>query len=160
MERYVVLYDADCGFCRWSLDKILRWGRGRELRAVAIQSEEGDRLLADMSEDERLASWHIVTPDGRRFSGGSAAGPLARLLPLAPHRCSGRDLPSHDRPCLRVGGAEPRLARSTGRLASLRARLWSTPTTQLTNLTPAPLPPNPSTRRIRLMLWPRRRKAR
>jgi predicted DCC family thiol-disulfide oxidoreductase YuxK len=82
MERHVVLYDADCGFCRWSLDKILRWGRGRELRAVAIQSEEGDRLLADMSEDERLASWHFVTPDGRCFSGGSAAGPLARLLPL------------------------------------------------------------------------------
>jgi predicted DCC family thiol-disulfide oxidoreductase YuxK len=82
MERYVVLYDADCGFCRWSLDKILQWDRGRQVRAVAIQSEEGDRLLADMSEDERLASWHFVTPDGRRFSGGSAAGPLARLLPL------------------------------------------------------------------------------
>ena len=82
MERHVVLYDADCDFCRWSLDKILQWDRGRQVRAVAIQSEEGDRLLADMSEDERLASWHFVTPDGRRFSGGSGAGPLARLLPL------------------------------------------------------------------------------
>ena len=82
MERHVVLYDADCGFCRWSLDKILRWDRGRELRAVEIQSEEGDRLLADMSEDERLASWHFVTPDERRLSGGSAVGPLARLLPF------------------------------------------------------------------------------
>jgi predicted DCC family thiol-disulfide oxidoreductase YuxK len=82
MERHVVLYDADCGLCRWSLDKILQWDRGRQVRAVAIQSEEGDRLLADISEDERLASWHFVTPDGRRFSGGSAAGPLARLLPF------------------------------------------------------------------------------
>jgi hypothetical protein len=36
---------------------------GRQVRAVAIQSEEGDRLLADMSEDERLASWHFVTPE-------------------------------------------------------------------------------------------------
>src|SRR4029453_12146010 len=82
MERHVVLNDADCGFCRWSLDKILHWDRGRQVRAVAIQSEEGDGLLADMSEDERLASWHLVAPDGRRLSGGSAAGPLARLLPL------------------------------------------------------------------------------
>ena len=82
MERHVVLYDADCGFCRWSLDKILQWDRGRELRAVAIQSAEGDGLLTDLSEDERLASWHFVTPDGRRFSGGSGAGPLARLLPF------------------------------------------------------------------------------
>ena len=77
-----MLYDADCGFCRWSLDKILQWDRRRRVRAVAIQTVEGDRLLADMSEDERLASSHLVTPDGRRFSGGSAAGPLARLLPL------------------------------------------------------------------------------
>jgi predicted DCC family thiol-disulfide oxidoreductase YuxK len=83
MERHVVLYDADCGFCRWSLDKILHWDRGRQVRAVAIQGEEGDRLLAGMSEDERLASSHFVTPDGRLFSGGSAAGPLARLLSLS-----------------------------------------------------------------------------
>ena len=57
MERHVVLYDADCGFCRWSLDKILRWDRCRQLRAVAIQSEEGDRLLAGMSEDEWWATY-------------------------------------------------------------------------------------------------------
>jgi hypothetical protein len=60
-----------------------------------------------------------------------------------PPRCSGRDLPPHDRPRLPVGGEEPRLARSTGRLARLRSRPWSTLTTQLTNLTPAPLPPPP-----------------
>jgi hypothetical protein len=49
-----------------------------------------------------------------------------------PPRCSGRDLPPHDRPRLPVGGEEPRLARSTGRLARLRSRPWSTLTTQLT----------------------------
>ena len=41
-----VLYDEDCGFCRWSLDKILLWDRRHALRPVAIQSEEGARLLA------------------------------------------------------------------------------------------------------------------
>lgn len=81
MERHVVLYDSDCGFCRWSLDRVLRWDRDGRLRAAPIQSEEGDRFLADLSEEDRLASWHLVTPDGGRYSGGAAAGPLARLLP-------------------------------------------------------------------------------
>jgi predicted DCC family thiol-disulfide oxidoreductase YuxK len=81
MERHLVLYDEDCGFCRWSLDRLLRWDRHGRLRATPIQSEEGDRLLADLSEEDRLASWHLVTPGGRRYSGGAAAGPMARLLP-------------------------------------------------------------------------------
>lgn len=81
MERYVVLYDSDCGFCRWSLARLLRWDRDGRLRAAAIQGEEGDRLLADLSEEDRLASWHLIAPDGRRYSGGAAAGPMARLLP-------------------------------------------------------------------------------
>ena len=81
MDRHVVLYDETCGFCRWSLDRLLRWDRHRRLRAVPIQSEEGDRLLADLADADRLASWHLITPDGRRYSGGAAAAPMARLLP-------------------------------------------------------------------------------
>ncbi len=76
-----VLYDADCGFCKWSLDKLLAWDRARRLRPVAIQSTEGERLLAPMPEAERLASWHLVLPSGEVRSGGAAAAPLARLLP-------------------------------------------------------------------------------
>jgi predicted DCC family thiol-disulfide oxidoreductase YuxK len=81
MERHVVIYDEDCGFCRWALDRLLRWDRRENLRAAPIQSEEGDELLADLTEQERLASWHLITPNGRRYSGGAAAGPMARLLP-------------------------------------------------------------------------------
>ena len=81
MERHVVLYDEDCGFCRWSLDRLLRWDRRGSLRAAPIQSEEGARLLADLDEHDRLASWHLVTSDGRRYAGGAAAAPMARLLP-------------------------------------------------------------------------------
>jgi predicted DCC family thiol-disulfide oxidoreductase YuxK len=81
MERHLVLYDEDCGFCRWSVARLLRWDRRGRLRAAPIQGEEGDRLLADLSERDRLGSWHLVTPDGRRYSGGAATGPVARLLP-------------------------------------------------------------------------------
>jgi predicted DCC family thiol-disulfide oxidoreductase YuxK len=78
--QLAVLYDRDCGFCRWALDKILAWDRRRRLRPVAIQSEEGERLLAAIPVDRRLASWHLVT-DGELRSGGEAAPPLFAVLP-------------------------------------------------------------------------------
>ena len=80
-DHSVVLYDQDCGFCKWSLDKILAWDRSKRLRAVPIQSEEGERLLAGMDSEERLDSWHFVGNEGKVYSGGAAAEPLARILP-------------------------------------------------------------------------------
>ena len=82
MERQrAVLYDDDCGFCKWSLDKILAWDRHRRLRPLAIQSDEGQALLAGVPESERLDSWHLVLPSGEVRSAGAAAAPLAELLP-------------------------------------------------------------------------------
>jgi predicted DCC family thiol-disulfide oxidoreductase YuxK len=81
MEPAVVLYDSDCGFCRWSLAKLLAWdGRG-SLRPVAIQSREAESLLAGMDEAERMASWHLVSAEGDVWSAGAALEPLLRLLP-------------------------------------------------------------------------------
>ncbi|HKJ35816.1 MAG TPA: DCC1-like thiol-disulfide oxidoreductase family protein [Solirubrobacterales bacterium] len=77
----VVLYDSDCGFCKWSLNKILAWDRDRRLRPVAIQSEEGQRLLAPVPAERRLDSWHLALPGGRVESAGAGAPPLARRLP-------------------------------------------------------------------------------
>jgi predicted DCC family thiol-disulfide oxidoreductase YuxK len=78
---HTVLYDDDCGFCKWSLDKILAWDRRDRLRAVAIQSPEGQELLASVPPDERLDSWHLVEPGGTVRSAGAGAAPLARVLP-------------------------------------------------------------------------------
>lgn len=78
--RADVLFDSDCGFCRWSLAKLLAWDRRGRLRPVAIQSDEGGRLLTGMSEEQRMASWHLVL-GGRRYSAGDALPPLLRLLP-------------------------------------------------------------------------------
>ncbi len=76
-----VLYDEDCGFCKWSLDKILVWDRSRKLRPVPIQSEEGQRLLAGVPEERRLDSWHLVEAVGSVRSAGAAAPPLLDLMP-------------------------------------------------------------------------------
>jgi predicted DCC family thiol-disulfide oxidoreductase YuxK len=79
--RYRILYDSDCGFCRWSLAWILRWDRRRRLKPVALQQPVAVELLPGMDADERMASWHLVAPDGAVNSGGLAAAPMLRLLP-------------------------------------------------------------------------------
>jgi predicted DCC family thiol-disulfide oxidoreductase YuxK len=81
MKRAVLLYDSDCGFCRWSVDKILSWDRRNRLRPLALQDPEADSLLGGMDAEAKMGSWHLVAADGRVYSGGAAAGPLFRLLP-------------------------------------------------------------------------------
>ena len=76
-----ILYDEDCGFCRWSLNKILAWDRRRRLRPVAIQSAEGQELLEEVPDARRLESWHLVLPSGEVRSAGAAAAPLMEQLP-------------------------------------------------------------------------------
>ena len=80
--QLTVLYDEDCGFCKWSLNRLLAWDRHRRLRPLAIQSEEGQELLRDVPEAERLDSWHLVLPGGEVHSAGAAAAPLMDVLPL------------------------------------------------------------------------------
>jgi predicted DCC family thiol-disulfide oxidoreductase YuxK len=75
-----VLYDADCGFCRWSVDVLLRHDPRGRLRPVAISSPEGERLLGALPRDRRESSAHVVTPDGRIWSGGDAVTPIVAAL--------------------------------------------------------------------------------
>jgi predicted DCC family thiol-disulfide oxidoreductase YuxK len=80
-ERALVLYDADCRVCVWLLAGLLRRDRGGRLRSLALQHPDADVLLADLTPAERLASWHLISPDGTRHSGGAALSPLLALLP-------------------------------------------------------------------------------
>ena len=81
MPEATLLYDSDCGFCRWCLGKVLAWDRRHSLRPVAIQSDQADRLLTGVPEEERLASWHLVEGDGAVRSAGAAFPGLFRLVP-------------------------------------------------------------------------------
>jgi predicted DCC family thiol-disulfide oxidoreductase YuxK len=76
-----ILYDADCGFCRWSLAQVLRLDRRHVLRPVALQDPEATALLPGKTDEERMASWHLVGADGRVYSGGAAFAQLLRLVP-------------------------------------------------------------------------------
>ncbi|HEX9411050.1 MAG TPA: DCC1-like thiol-disulfide oxidoreductase family protein [Actinomycetota bacterium] len=81
MDRAVVLFDEDCGFCRWAAGKLLAWDRRGRLRLVALQDPEAEQLLTGMDRGRRMASWHLVDLDGRIRSAGRAVAPLLRLLP-------------------------------------------------------------------------------
>jgi predicted DCC family thiol-disulfide oxidoreductase YuxK len=108
-----VLYDQDCGFCKWSLDKILAWDRSHKVRPVPIQSEEGQRLLAGVPGEQRLDSWHLVDSAGHVRSAGAAAPPLLDLMPGGrPLAAAGRRFPrATERAYRAVAGNRDRLAR-------------------------------------------------
>jgi predicted DCC family thiol-disulfide oxidoreductase YuxK len=80
VSEAVILYDADCGFCRWAIGRLLVWDRANRLRPAALQGPQADQLLRGLSKEARMASWHLVI-DGRVYSGGAVAAPLLRLLP-------------------------------------------------------------------------------
>jgi predicted DCC family thiol-disulfide oxidoreductase YuxK len=81
VDAPTVFYDEDCGFCRWSADRLRRWDRHGRLRFASIQGEEGERWLAAIDPVARLEAMHLVTPDGRVRSGGAALSPIVRPLP-------------------------------------------------------------------------------
>jgi predicted DCC family thiol-disulfide oxidoreductase YuxK len=80
MENPVILFDSDCGFCRWSLSKILAWDWAGRLRPLALQTSEADELLSEIDPVRKMVSWHLIV-GGRIHSGGEAVSQLARLLP-------------------------------------------------------------------------------
>jgi predicted DCC family thiol-disulfide oxidoreductase YuxK len=83
MSQVILVYDRDCGFCRWSLGKVLAWDRRRAVRPVALGTPEGNHLLAGVPAAERPRSWHLVDEAGRVHSAGAGFEPLFRLLPGA-----------------------------------------------------------------------------
>jgi predicted DCC family thiol-disulfide oxidoreductase YuxK len=76
-----VLYDDDCGFCRWSADRIRRLDARGALVFAPIQGAVGAELLRAVPPELRPASMHAVTPDGRVWSGGEAVRVVLAELP-------------------------------------------------------------------------------
>lgn len=79
--RHTVIYDADCGLCRWCVAQLLLVDRDHRLRPLALGTPEADRLLEGMPQAEQFASWHLVDPSGRVKSAGAGLPTLLRTLP-------------------------------------------------------------------------------
>ena len=122
MRGVPVLYDADCGFCRFCLALLLSWDRRERLRPVALGGAEADFLLGDMPLKERDQSWHVVI-GGVVHSAGDAFPPLLRLLPAGrpPAALAARFRRPTARGYRLVAGHRSQL----GRLLPRSARRWA-----------------------------------
>jgi predicted DCC family thiol-disulfide oxidoreductase YuxK len=80
MDPITVLFDEDCGLCRWSADKLQARDAEGALRFVGIRSETGRTILRTIDMETRLASWHVAAENGALWSGGAAIPVVARRL--------------------------------------------------------------------------------
>jgi predicted DCC family thiol-disulfide oxidoreductase YuxK len=72
LRRPVLLYDAECRFCRFCVRGIARVDRPEGLGFLSLQDDEAAALLGELSASERLESWRLVEIDGTL--GGFGAG--------------------------------------------------------------------------------------
>ena len=76
-ERWVILWDGDCGFCRRSVMWTLRHVPAERVTAVPYQQATAWLPPAVLDASPRQA--HLRAPDGRYWGGGAVGVPLLRL---------------------------------------------------------------------------------
>jgi predicted DCC family thiol-disulfide oxidoreductase YuxK len=81
VRRATVLFDGDCGLCRWSAEQLRRWDRAGALTFATLDSPLAYDLLVGMDPQTRLGSWHLVDADGVIWSAGAAIPEVLRRLP-------------------------------------------------------------------------------
>ncbi|HEX2056982.1 MAG TPA: DUF393 domain-containing protein [Actinomycetota bacterium] len=75
----IVLYDADCGFCTWVVDRLAGRVAPGAIEIVPLQAARADELLGGrVDEQAKWESWHLIEPDGALFSGGDAVPRVLR----------------------------------------------------------------------------------
>ncbi|WP_372790253.1 thiol-disulfide oxidoreductase DCC family protein [Paraconexibacter sp.] len=123
-----VLYDADCGFCRWSVAWLLRHARDGAVAALAIQSSEGRAVLhaAGVPPDRALRSAHAIpagAEPGALRSGGDAGPMVAAVLRGPLGRAAAMVIRAAPAPLRRAGYSQLAAHRvAAGRLVSARRR--------------------------------------
>lgn len=85
VERLTVLYDADCGFCCWSVAQLAALDRRRRLEYVPLQHAadhpERPALVELASAHDLREVIHVVRPDGAVRAGGGAMLEILDALP-------------------------------------------------------------------------------
>jgi predicted DCC family thiol-disulfide oxidoreductase YuxK len=120
-----LLYDEECGVCRAAIRGILKLAPRGRLKPVGLRTERAVALFPDRSEEERLASFHLVSPTGERWSGPEAVSHLLDEIPSL--RPAGRLL--RGTPALQhaTASAYGWVARNRGRLSRFLPEGWKDP---------------------------------
>ncbi len=75
-----LLYDADCGLCKFVVARVLELDVRHRLRPLPIQ--RAAELLSGLDREERLRTFHVVDASGTVHSAGAG---LTQLLPVLRH---------------------------------------------------------------------------
>jgi len=78
---YVLAYDSGCGPCTRFRDVIGLLDAGRRMHYIPLEQADREGLLVPVPPPKRFASFHLIAPSGRVWSGPSALPILISLLP-------------------------------------------------------------------------------
>jgi len=81
LTQPVLLYDADCGFCRKWIARLARWDKQKRIRCVPAAERAGVPDLPPLSDTALARAMHLVTPDGEVHAGGLAVRAMLPYLP-------------------------------------------------------------------------------
>jgi predicted DCC family thiol-disulfide oxidoreductase YuxK len=76
-----LLYDGGCGICKVITARILDLDRAGRLHPVRLQDPKAAVLLPNLTEEDRLKSFHLVERDGTIHSAGEGLTKLFDYLP-------------------------------------------------------------------------------
>jgi predicted DCC family thiol-disulfide oxidoreductase YuxK len=80
-RRPVLIYDADCGFCRRWVSRLKRWDRRDAIELLPLTDPTAP-ALANRDQAALRLSAHLVLPSGQVFAGAAAARELCAFMPL------------------------------------------------------------------------------
>jgi predicted DCC family thiol-disulfide oxidoreductase YuxK len=89
LPRPVLLYDAECRFCRWSARAARRLDRREAVALLPLQDPAAAPLLAGVPAEDRLESVRLAEPGGALLDRGPAVVALLRVLGLPIPRFAG-----------------------------------------------------------------------
>jgi predicted DCC family thiol-disulfide oxidoreductase YuxK len=80
-RRPVLIYDADCAFCRKWVVRLKRWDRADNIELLPLADPRAPALARREVAVLRQAA-HVVLPGGAVLAGARAARELCRFVPL------------------------------------------------------------------------------
>jgi predicted DCC family thiol-disulfide oxidoreductase YuxK len=86
-NRWILLWDGECGFCRRSVEWVLRQDKEKKISALPFQSAKEWISSEILGASQRQA--HLVSPTGEVLGGGDAA---IKILEIIGHSFSSKVL--------------------------------------------------------------------
>jgi predicted DCC family thiol-disulfide oxidoreductase YuxK len=80
MDRWTLIYDGDCQFCRRQVDRLRKIEKRGLVQATPFQTADLARFGIELRAAEE--AMHLVAPSGTVWRGAEATRELLRLLPF------------------------------------------------------------------------------